>query len=148
MLLFGQTPTTQGISNMKTLVVFLATVLFSSIVNAESFDYEKMCEKVKSCALAEISKTSEVPPGMEDVFAQMFDAQCASMLTAYTQKFDDANINKQADACASSIYDMSCDELMASQGDPTTPACKDFEKAAEDAGIDLKNIDLENKDQG
>ena len=126
---------------MKTLMTLSFALLLSTSVYAEDFDYEKMCGKIKHCALEEISKSSEVPPGMEQVFEQMFDAQCASMLSAYTQKFEDANLNDQANACASSIYDQSCDELMAAKGEPNTQAGKDFEKAADEAGIDLKNID-------
>lgn len=126
---------------MKTIISFCIVILFSATAFAQQIEYDKLCGKLKQCALKEISNTGEIPPGTEQIIEQMFDSQCASMLSSYTQKFDDANLNGQASACADSIYELSCDELMASQGEPTTEACKDFEKAAEEAGIDLRNID-------
>ena len=120
---------------MKTLLGLSLVLLFCA--NAHAFDYDKMCTKVKSCALEEIKKTTEVPEGMEQVFEQLFDAQCATILTAYTQKFEDANIEAQANACADTILEMSCEDLVASKGEQPSQVCKDFEAAAKEAGIDL-----------
>jgi len=127
---------------MKKLIGLSAAALFlvSLSASAEDFDYDKLCTKVKQCAFEEIKKTTEVPEGMEQVFEQMFDSQCATMISAYNQKFESADLSSQANACAETVYDMSCEEMLALKGEPNTQACIDFKEAADEAGIDLENI--------
>ncbi len=126
---------------MKKGIALLLTSLFISAANAEEVQYERLCGKIKQCALDEARKQSEIPPQMEQMIEAMFDSQCKVMLEGYTQTFEDAGLTNKAVACSDSILEMSCDELMAQQGEPNTPACKDFKEAADEAGIDLENID-------
>jgi len=129
---------------MKKGLTLLAIGLVASITmigtaNADGIEYGKMCSKIKQCAMAEAKKEANFPPEMEKMFEAMFDAQCEVMLKSYTQTFEDAGLTSKAKACSDSVLEQSCEELVASEGEPNTAECKDFEKAAEAAGLDLNN---------
>jgi len=102
---------------MKSLIFFLITVAFSIGANASERN-EALCSKVKECVL------SEAFPG--------------EMLKRYDAEFKENGLQDQSNACVDSIIEQPCSELMASKGEATTQSCKDFETAAEAAGVELK----------
>lgn len=120
---------------------FLLIVLFciGSTANADDMSKasKRICDKVKSCGLAELER-QQLPPEMAAMMKGMFEGMCQAMVTPYIIKAEDKGLEKKSLACLDSIEDMSCGELM--EGDAEhTPACKDLQKAVDEAypdGID------------
>jgi len=121
---------------MKSLIFFLITVAFSIGANASERN-EALCSKVKECVLSE-AFPGEVSDELQAFVIQTVDAQCATMLKRYDAEFKENGLQDQSNACVDSIIEQPCSELMASKGEATTQSCKDFETAAEAAGVELK----------
>jgi len=121
---------------MKSLTLFIIVMAVSiNAVNA-SERTEKMCAKIKECALSDAAG-QYIPEQMKAIVIQMIDTQCETMADRYNAKFEEAGLQDKSNACVDSIVDQSCDDLIATQGTPNTAACKDFEKAANEAGVEL-----------
>jgi len=122
------------------IIAIVVSMLSATTLTAKGADAsehtEKMCAKVKECALSDAAG-NQVPEEMRAVIVQMIDSQCATMASRYNAKFKEAGLQDKSNACVDSIVKQSCDEIIATNGAPTTKACKDFEQAANDAGIDI-----------
>ena len=119
---------------MKLLIL---SVLFSAFIlnSANASEHsEKMCSKIKECVLSQAGG-DEIPEQMKAIFIQTVDSQCAAMASRYADKYEAAGVQGKANACVDSIVEQSCEKLMSNNGEPDTQDCKDFEKAANEAGI-------------
>lgn len=116
----------------------LSLVLFFMISSAAyaSEHTEKMCAKIKECALSEAAG-NEIPEQMKAIVVQMIDSQCATMASRYDASFEQAGLQDKANACVDSIVEQSCEDLMSNKESPDTEACRSFENAARDAGISV-----------
>jgi len=101
------------------LLSFVLLSMNSTVLASEHT--EKMCEKIRECALGEIA-ANQVPEQMKDLVLHMI-------------KFAEAGLRDKAEACVDSIVVQECGELLATKGRPNTQACVDFEQAANDAGF-------------
>lgn len=115
------------------LIITLALPLLSTSSIASEHT-EKMCEKIRECALGEIA-ANQVPDQMKDLVIHMINSQCDTMAERYDAEFAQAGLRDKAEACVDSIVVQECDALLATKGRPNTQACVDFEQAANDAGI-------------
>ncbi len=126
---------------MKTLITLILTLLTLNNANADmDAKLDQMCDKVKQCSLEEMG--SDVPPGMEQIMQGMFDSMCKSILSSYAygesyQEVIQAGLEDKANACTDSFLQASCNTIMESQGENFSPECEEFERAAEEAGIDI-----------
>jgi len=121
------------------ILLTFSLLLLSSLFNASTYAQdsevtEKMCAKVKTCAVEQMG--ADVPPEMIQMMEGMFDGMCASMLAEQYAEIDNAGLEDEANACAESFIATSCDEIMANEGEFSTPACDEFKEAADAAGID------------
>ncbi|MBT8115050.1 MAG: hypothetical protein KJP04_06705 [Arenicella sp.] len=98
----------------------------------------RMCEKIKTCSLAEIEK-QDLPAEMAAMMTAMFDGMCVTWVKPFAQTLGDAGLEKKAEACIDSMVAQSCETLMQSEGDFTSPECEEFQQAADDAGVDLES---------
>ena len=105
----------------------LFVILFSVSAHADSVDYDKVCAKLKQCALEEYDN-SGAPPEMKDMLIGMIDSQCSAMMSSYSTTLDQHGLVDEANACVKSMYELSCSDLMGQEGEPETPECKEFEK--------------------
>lgn len=95
--------------------------------SAFSTEISALCEKTKSCAIAEMKKS--LPPNMQEMAMGMVSQACVSIEQsyAYLENGEHADLVDSATACMKSMSSLSCEELM---DDPETQACKDYEEEA------------------
>ena len=101
---------------------------------------DKLCDKIKSCATAQMSQQN-LPPAMQQMMTVMFEQSCTSIIAPYADKATNAGLEKKAVACISSINSLSCGAIMTATGSKTAE-CSTLESAAHEAGIDT-NIQAE-----
>lgn len=123
------------VNYMKYIVSTLLIFAGLSIANASEHT-EKMCAKVKECALSQAAG-NQIPEQMKTIIIQMIDSQCVTMASRYDDRFEQAGLQELSNACVDSIVAQNCDELLATRGTPNTKACKEFETQANDAGVEL-----------
>ncbi len=120
-------------SSIQALVIGFVLLSINNTVLASEHT-EKMCEKIRECALGEIA-ANQVPEQMQDLVLHMINNQCDTMAARYDAQFTEAGLRDKAEACVDSIVVQECGELLATKGRPNTEACVDFEQAANDAGF-------------
>jgi len=125
---------------MKNFLIFYiaaSTVIFSGSAFADLNDSSaELCDKVKSCALAEV-KAQGLPEGMVQMMVGMFEGMCATWVEPYAATVDKAGLEDKAIACIDSVVSESCAALMKAKGAFRTKECDEFEQAADEAGVDL-----------
>lgn len=109
-------------------IVFLSVLQMAS---ADTIDQQslQLCEKVKSCALAEL-EGQDMSADMKSMVLSSMDGMCQAMATEFSndsiKKQDD--LRKQASACMVSLSSLSCAQLM--DGATDTAECAALEKSA------------------
>jgi len=122
---------------MKKLLLVSLTLLLSQTVQADLVKEGKaLCEKIKSCAVAEIDK-QQISPDERAAILNVFDTQCIASVQKYEKDVGAAGLEGKAHACLDSLQAQSCNTLIAGNGPVTTPTCTDFENSAKAAGINL-----------
>lgn len=124
------------------IAMAISTLIISSSAMADlDGSMDELCAKMKTCALGEVKKQG-LPAGMEQMMVGMMEGMCTAWVQPYSSAIGQAGLEDKAEACVESVVSQSCDSLMAqSQDGPfTSAACKEFEAAADEAGVDLKNI--------
>lgn len=110
-------------------ILFIALLSLAQWVMAENMDQQslQMCEKVKSCALAELDG-QELPEEMRTMVMASMDGMCQAMDSSFKEdKINEyADLYKQAELCMESLMSLSCDSFM--NGETETAACTDLEK--------------------
>ena len=114
------------------LIIALLFLSLSQIALADDIEKQslQLCEKIKSCALAEL-EGQDMPPEVKSMMLSSMDGMCAAMATEFSNESikGDEDLRREAKACMTSLSSMSCSELM--NGEADTPACKMLEKSAE-----------------
>lgn len=124
---------------MKLLKFLILTVAAFAVTEANASERtEKICAKIKECTLNQ-PDSIEIPEQMKAIVTQVIDNQCVAMAETYDAKFEQAGLQAKATACVDSMVNQSCKDLVSSNynGRSNTKACNDFEKAANDAGVDV-----------
>lgn len=123
---------------MNKFSLIFGLLVFANVSPVSASEHtEKMCEKIRECALGELA-TNQIPEQMRDIMVQVINTQCDSMAEKYDAQFEEAGVREKAEACVDSIVVQSCSDLMATKGRPNTVECEEFEQAANDAGIETK----------
>ncbi len=115
----------------------LRTAVFTILVSTASFavansefdaEINALCEKTKSCAIAEMKKS--LPPEMQEMALGMVSQACAGIQQSYSYLAGSeyAGLIDSATACMKSMRVKSCSDLMSG---PETPECEAYEKEAE-----------------
>ncbi len=128
---------------MKTIILACITLLsINSAAANDNADYkEQLCGKVKQCGLGQMVAT-DVPDFMRDIIVQTIDSQCVVIASNYETQIVAADLEEEAKLCVHSLENQSCEQLLATQGEPNTQECNDFLKLAESEGIDFSKIEF------
>ncbi len=119
---------------MKLKLIYLA-ILCGTVFSITGFaeDYTDtslaLCEKVKSCALAQMGE-QEITPEVRQMMQPMLDNMCSNMLVNLPEVAKDHTMYKPALACMNSMAALSCEEMQG-QNSSATPACEEYEELAE-----------------
>ncbi len=92
-----------------------------------------LCEKVKSCAMAQMS-TQELTPEMKQMMEPMLKNMCVQMRENFVSAPTGHPVYKPAVACMRSVEQLNCNELQ-SKLDMKTEECKEYEKIVEESGF-------------
>lgn len=84
-----------------------------------------LCEKVKSCAMAQIAK-EDLTPEVRQMMQPMLDNMCTDMQAKVQAVPAGHAMYDSAVACMRSMAALSCEDMQAMGGN--TPACQDYEK--------------------
>ena len=123
---------------MKSLLPFaMLFVAFPATADLDSA-MDDLCAKIKTCGMQQ-AEAQGLPPEMKAMMEGMVDGMCKTWMQPYAKSIGDAGLEKKAEACVDSVVDTSCETMMQAQGEFKTEACEDFEKAADEAGLDLSN---------
>jgi hypothetical protein len=87
-----------------------------------------LCEKVKSCALAEVAE-EDLTPQARQMMQPMLDSMCAQVQSAVGNVPSGHPLYAPAVACMQSMNSLSC-EMMQDEAQARTPACQTFENLA------------------
>ncbi|MDQ7072294.1 MAG: hypothetical protein Q9N32_00330 [Gammaproteobacteria bacterium] len=115
---------------MKAILLILLFSI-SQWAIAETIEQQslQLCEKIKSCAAAEI-EGEDMTAEMKAMIMSSMDGMCMAMASEFNNDRikDYAELRKQATACMTSLLTLSCSQLM--NGETNTPACIALEKSA------------------
>lgn len=111
--------------NYAALLLLLSFNASAAELEAET---RQFCEKIKTCALAQI-QGEEIPPEMEEMLVPMIDSMCKEMISSVDEMRGDKALEADAAACMNSMSALSCDAIMS--GEAETKACMALEKKAE-----------------
>ena len=119
---------------MKKIACYLAftgAAVFSFNAAADEFSDASLalCEKIKSCAVAQMGK-QEMTPEVRQMMQPMLDNMCSNMLASMPEVTKGHDMYGPAMACMSSLEALSCDEMQGGNG-AQTDACEEYEKLTE-----------------
>lgn len=92
----------------------------------------ELCEKVKSCALAQI-KEQELTPEMKQMMQPMLDNMCATMQSRVGEVDTGHTLHDPALACMRSMEKLSCQQMMNPE-QVQTSECEEYEKLLRASG--------------
>lgn len=110
-----------------TLVVILPTR--ADDLTAASLD---LCEKVKSCAMAQVAE-QDLTPQMREMMQPMLDNMCANMQSRIGEVPTGHPLYAPAVACMRSMEEIMTCAMMQNSGNMTTPECEAYQKLAQEA---------------
>ena len=108
------------------LVFSLSQSVWAGTIEQQSL---QLCEKIKSCAVAEL-EGEDMPADMKEMVMSSMNGMCVAMASEFNNDSikEYADLRKQAEACMTSLAALSCSQLM--NGATETPACVKLEKSA------------------
>ncbi len=119
---------------MKRLVLGVL-VLFSATVVAQNEEFvtatNKVCEKMKSCSLAEL-EAQNLAPEIMAMMRPMMSEMCSQVLGQFEVALTSHAYYKPSIACLNSIENLSCSEILNSRSD-VTPECAAFRKLVDNS---------------
>lgn len=117
------------ISLVQAAVCWLLFVSASANANsAQDFEQasKSACEKLKSCAMAEMVQEEGITPEMRKMIQGMVDGLCENIMSfEQIEPFDD--LYQPATACMNSMAALSCSQI---EDDVKTNECDEFEAIA------------------
>ncbi len=115
-------------------VSLVAAILCAQTAKAE-IKGKQVCARLKVCALESL-EGQQIHQEVKDRLMSQLNAQCLDSFRAREQRIIDAGLQSQANACASQMLALPCDELLSPSGRDATKACAEFNEAAKKAGIE------------
>lgn len=105
--------------------------MVTSICSADSFSEasEKLCEKIKFCALKSLEQ-KDLSPQMKQMMAPMMENMCASIQQNYNAALENHKLYEPATRCMESMQGLTCGDLQQADG-PITPECEAYQKLVE-----------------
>jgi hypothetical protein len=117
-------------------VTLLSMVIVAPIARADELAdaAQTLCEKVKSCALAQM-EGQELTPETRQMMQPMLDSMCAQVRGKVGEVPTGHSLYAPAVACMQSMNSLTC-ENMQDAGDIVTPACEEYENLGRESGAD------------
>ena len=94
----------------------------------------QLCEKVKSCALAQMQE-QDLTPEMREMMQPMLEGMCANMQGKVDDVPRDHRLYKPALECMRSMANLSCEEMQ-NADQVRTPECEEYDRLAREASGD------------
>lgn len=123
------------LKNVTAILSALTVFTFAAPIQAD-IKVTEMCDKMKSCVMESVS-SQQIPEEMMKGIVDQVTQQCLTEFAKKSAELIEAGLEDKANACADSMIEMSCTDLMQQNDDNKTEACAEFEKDAKEAGIDL-----------
>lgn len=120
---------------MKWLIFALGLAAFSAgaVADELSSALTTMCDKMKTCAMAQIEAENELPADMKAMMKQSLEQSCSTIQHNYEQAMQTyPGYYAAALACVRSMNKLDCQELMDEPGE--TQACKQYEAGVAQGG--------------
>ena len=116
----------------KMMVPAIAAFCLQAIAPAQAGELADealgLCEKVKSCALAQMNQ-SDITPQMRQMIQPTLDTMCDQVTSKVSDVPQGHAMYDSAVACMRSMRTLACEDMVNSQ--PTvTPACREYEEMA------------------
>ena len=120
-----------------TLITMLVTISIPVAHADLKEDVKALCDKIQTCVLDQV-ETQELPPQVRDLLVNgIFEQQCSLALQKYETNIADSGLEDEAQSCVGSLLNQDCEAIMASAKGNQTEECRSFEKAADEANVDL-----------
>ena len=120
--------------------LFVGNLFAMNVANAElDRAMQEMCAKMKICSTAEINRQG-LPEELVTMVTAMFDGMCKTWMKPYANTLGKAGLEDKAEACIDSMVAVSCEVIMESEGSFQSKECVEFERAADESGVDLENL--------
>jgi len=116
--------------NSSILVGLIAgiAVAFSAYADEYADTALALCEKVKSCAVAEMGQ-QKLTPEMRQMMKPLLDSMCDQVLLQIPEVANGHELYAPALACMKSMEAVDCSDMQ--QTEYETPACQEFDKLSE-----------------
>tara|TARA_R110001592_G_scaffold28990_11_gene105578 strand:- start:3586 stop:4110 length:525 start_codon:yes stop_codon:yes gene_type:complete len=123
----------RGVSTVRALYAAGFGILLGVSLQLQADDmadsYNKMCEKIKSCAMKNMGQV-DLSPDMRAMVTASLDGMCVSLQQQFDGVVSKHPLYSSAAACLKSMTGLSCDEIE-NMEDSATPECARYEKMAE-----------------
>ena len=117
----------KGLLQKLAPAIALATCASLAIADDLMSASNDMCEKVKSCALAEIAE-SDMTPEMRQMMEPMLEGMCEQMRQGVNQVPTTHELYQPAVACMRSMANLSCAQFQSTEVE--TPECLKYRELA------------------
>lgn len=114
------------------ILLCMVTVVPSARADELGDAAQALCEKVKSCAMAQMDG-QEITPETRQMMQPMLDGMCAQVRGKVGEVPAGHPLYKPAVACMQSMNSLTC-ETMQDADQAVTPACEEYEKLARESG--------------
>ncbi len=117
-------------------VILLSMVIVAPVSRADELAdaAQTLCEKVKSCAIAQM-EGQELTPETRQMMQPMLDSMCTQVRGKVGEVPTGHPLYDPAVACMQSMNSLTC-ENMQDAGDMVTPACEEYENLVRESGAD------------
>lgn len=107
-------------------------VLFTVPASANDYQasYDRLCNKMKSCATAEMEDAEGMTEDMKAMVMNSLNSMCQSIEVGFGTALVYQDLLSSASQCMDSMAEQSCESLQASDADKT-PQCLEFREKAE-----------------
>ena len=124
-------------ANIATLTGLLIAISAPVVYADLKEDVLALCDKIEACVLEQV-ESQNLPPQVKELLANgIFDKQCTQALQKYETNVADSGLENEAQACVGSLLEQDCAALIESANGNQSEECTAFEKAANEAGVDL-----------
>ena len=115
---------------LSAAIVLPALFAMPASANDYQDSYDRLCNKMKSCATAEMEDAEGMTEDMKAMVMNSLNSMCKSIEVGFGTALVYQDLLSSASQCMDSMAEQSCESLQASDGDQT-PQCLEFRQKAE-----------------
>ena len=116
---------------LRTILAAVAMIAVAGIAHADPFDDARLalCEKTKTCAMAQMESAENMNEQMQAMVMQSLDRMCEGMERNFSAALQTHELYEPATECMQAMAEMECSMLM-DDGADTAPACVRYRELA------------------